>query len=159
MQVAPKMVVSIEYELRNDAGEVLDSSKGAEPLTYIHGIGQIVPGLEAALFGRAAGDSFQVRIPAADAYGERDPSRMQTAQRSQFGGETPEVGLQVRADGPNGPEILTIVAVDGDVVTLDANHPLAGVALTFDVTVASIRAATKQELAHGHAHGAHGHDH
>jgi len=145
--------------LRNDAGEVLDSSKGAEPLTYIHGIGQIIPGLEAALVGRTAGDSLQVRIPAAEAYGERDPDRVQTARRSQFGGETPEVGLQVRADGPDGPEVLTIVAVEGDVVTLDANHPLAGIPLTFDVTVAAVRAATEQELAHGHAHGSHGHDH
>ena len=159
MQVAPNTVVSIEYRLRNDAGEVLDTSEGAEPLSYIHGTGQIVPGLEAALAGRVAGDSFQIRIPAAEAYGERDPDRVQTASKAQFGGETPEVGMRVRADGPDGPELLTIVAIEGDLVTLDANHPLAGVPLTFDVTVASVRAATKQELTHGHAHGSGGHDH
>lgn len=159
MQVTSKTVVSIDYELRNDAGEVLDTSKGGEPLSYIHGTGQIIRGLETALDGRVAGDSFRVRIPPEEAYGARQPERVQTATRSQFGGETPEVGMRVRADGPEGPEVLTIVAVEGDVVTLDANHPLAGVPLTFDVTVASVRAATTQELAHGHAHGAGGDDH
>ncbi len=159
MQVADKTVVSIDYTLTNDAGEVLDSSKGAEPLTYIHGTGQIISGLESALAGKRQGDSLKVRLDARDAYGDRDESKVMTASRAQFGGDEPEVGLQVRADGPGGSEVLRIVAVDNDVVTLDGNHPLAGVPLTFDVTVVGIRAATKQELKHGHAHGSHGHDH
>ena len=82
-----------------------------------------------------------------------------TATRAQFGGDEPEVGLQVRSDGPEGSQVLRIVAVEKDVVTLDGNHPLAGMPLTFDVTVVGVRAATKQELKHGHAHGSHGHDH
>ena len=159
MQVADKTVVSIDYTLTNDAGEVLDTSRDAEPLVYIHGQSQIISGLENALAGRATGDAFKIRLEARDAYGERDDDLMQTAQRAQFGGEDPVVGLQVRTDGPEGTQILTIVAVDGDDVTLDGNHPLAGVPLTFDVKVVGVRAATKQELSHGHAHGSGGHDH
>jgi FKBP-type peptidyl-prolyl cis-trans isomerase SlyD len=159
MQVADNTVVSIDYTLTNDAGEVLDSSKGAEPLSYIHGTGQIISGLENALAGKQEGDSLKVRLAARDAYGERDESKVMTASRAQFGGDEPEVGLQVRSDGPDGSQVLRIVAVEADVVTLDGNHPLAGMPLTFDVTVVGVRAATKQELKHGHAHGPHGHDH
>jgi FKBP-type peptidyl-prolyl cis-trans isomerase SlyD len=159
MQIAQDTVVSIDYTLTNDAGDVLDTSKGDEPLSYIQGKGQIIPGLETALAGRSAGDSFQIRIPAEQAYGAHDPELVQQARRAQFGGEEPEVGMQVQSEGPDGRETLTIVAVEGDLVTLDANHPLAGVPLTFDVTVVGVRAATKQELQHGHVHGSGGHDH
>jgi FKBP-type peptidyl-prolyl cis-trans isomerase SlyD len=159
MQIARDTVVSIAYTLSNDAGEVLDASERSEPLVYMHGRGQIIPGLEHALAGRSTGDSFQVRISPDDAYGEHDPDLVQQARRSQFGGETPEVGMRVEAEGPDGGETLTIVAIDGDVVTLDGNHPLAGVPLNFDVTVVEVRAATAQELAHGHVHGAGGHHH
>jgi FKBP-type peptidyl-prolyl cis-trans isomerase SlyD len=159
MQIAQDTVVSLDYTLTNDDGEVLDTSRDAEPLDYIHGRGQIVPGLEKALAGRTTGDAFTVRLEPADAYGEHDPDLVQTASRNQFGGEDPEVGLQVRAEGPDGDQVLTIVAVEGDVVTLDGNHPLAGVPLTFEIKVTGVRAATKQELAHGHAHGSGGHDH
>lgn len=159
MQIAQDTVVSLDYTLTNDDGEVLDSSRGAEPLDYIHGQGQIVPGLEKALAGRSIGDAFTIRLEPGEAYGERDPELMQTAERAQFGGEDPEVGLEVQAEGPEGVQVLTIVAVEGDVVTLDGNHPLAGVPLTFEIKVVGVRAATKQELAHGHAHGSGGHDH
>src|SRR6187401_1639480 len=117
MQIAPNTVVSIDYTLTNDAGEVLDTSKGAEPLAYIHGTGQIIPGLENALVGKQQGDAFKVRIEACDAYGDRDESRVMTANRAQFGGEEPEVGLQVQAEGPGGSQVLRIVSVEGDVVT------------------------------------------
>ena len=159
MQIAQNTVVSIDYTLTNDEGDVLDTSSGAEPLTYIQGQGQIIPGLESALVGRSIGDSFRIRIPPNDAYGEHDPELVQQARREQFSGEAPEVGMQVDASGPDGHETLTVVAVEGDVVTLDGNHPLAGVTLTFEVTVVGVRAATSQELAHGHAHGPRGHDH
>lgn len=159
MQIAQATVVSIDYTLTNDAGEILDSSADAEPLSYIHGVGQIVPGLEAALTGRGVGDAFQIRLPAGEAYGERDPELVHTAERTQFGSDDPEVGMQVSADGPDGAEVLTIVAIDGDEVTLDGNHPLAGLPLTFAVTVVGIRPATTEELAHGHPHGAGGHAH
>jgi FKBP-type peptidyl-prolyl cis-trans isomerase SlyD len=159
MEISQDTVVSIAYTLSNDAGDVLDTSEGAEPLSYIHGRGQIIPGLEAALAGRAVGDTFQIRIPAGDAYGEHDPELVQQARRAQFGGEEPEVGMQVEAQGPDGRETLTIVAVEGDVVTLDANHPLAGVTLTFVVTIVEVRAATTPELAHGPVHGEDDHHH
>ncbi len=159
MQIAQDTVVSLDYTLTNDDGEVLDASRDAEPLAYIHGQGQIVPGLEKALAGRTTGDAFTVRLEPGDAYGERDADLVQTAERAQFGGDEPEVGAQVRAEGPDGFQILTIVGVDGDVVTLDGNHPLAGIPLTFAVKVVGVRAATKQELTHGHAHGSGGHDH
>src|SRR5262245_48034836 len=133
MQIARNTVVSIEYTLTNDAGEILDTSRDAEPLSYIHGVGQIVSGLEEALDGKSVGDSLKGRLDARDAYGEHDPDLVQTARRSQFGGDEPEVGLQVRTDD-DGP-VLTIVSVEGDVVMLDGNHPFAGMPLTFDVTV------------------------
>jgi len=159
MQIGRNTVVSIDYTLTNDAGEVLDSSRDAEPLAYIHGVGQIVPGLETALTGKGVGDAFQIRLPAGEAYGDRDPELVHTATRAQFGGDDPEIGMQVSADGPDGAEVLTIVAIEGDEVTLDGNHPLAGLPLTFAITVVGVRPATKEELAHGHPHGAGGHSH
>ncbi len=153
------MVVSVDYTLTDDAGTVLDTSRGAEPLSYIHGIGQIVPGLERALDGHVAGDAVRVRLEPADAYGERDDGRVHRAARAQFGAQPPEVGMRVEASGPDGTDVLTIVAVEGDVVTLDGNHPLAGMPLTFDVTIIGVRAATPQEITHGHAHGPGGADH
>jgi FKBP-type peptidyl-prolyl cis-trans isomerase SlyD len=159
MQIVDHTVVSIDYTLSNEAGEVLESSDESEPLSYIHGLGQIVPGLENALAGRTVGDSLTVNVSAEDGYGAHDPDLVHRAQRTQFGDATPEVGMRFQADGPDGPLVLTVVDVEGDTITLDGNHPLAGVPLTFAVTVRSVRAATKQEIEHGHAHGDHGHDH
>jgi len=160
MQIAKHRVVSIEYTLTDDEGTVLDSSRGREPLVYLHGVGQMIPGLEAALADRGAGDTLQVRVLPADAYGERDDSLVQKASRSQLQGvDEIEVGMQFQAGGPQGRQIVTVVSIDGDQVTLDANHPLAGVPLTFAVEVVGVRAATPQELQHGHIHGPHGHDH
>jgi FKBP-type peptidyl-prolyl cis-trans isomerase SlyD len=158
MEIARDTVVSIDYTLTNDDGEVLDQSESGEPLSYIHGSGQIIPGLESALVGKKAGDAFTIRVLAAEAYGEHDPELVVSAEKNQFGGGEPEVGMRVQADD-EGEEVLTVTAVDGDVVTLDGNHPLAGVPLTFEIKVVSVRAATEQELSHGHAHGSHGHDH
>ena len=158
MEIARDTVVSIDYTLTNDDGEVLDQSEVGEPLSYIHGSGQIIPGLESALVGRKPGDAFTVRVLAPEAYGEHDPELVVSADKNQFGGGEPEVGMRVQADDES-EEILTVTAIDGDVVTLDGNHPLAGMPLTFEVKVVSVRAATKQELSHGHAHGSHGHDH
>lgn len=160
MQIAKHRVVSIEYTLTDDEGTVLDTSRGREPLVYLHGVGQMIAGLEAALTDKAAGDALQVRVLPADAYGERDDSLVQKALRSQLRGVADvEVGMQFQADGPQGRQIVTVVAVDGEQVTLDANHPLAGVPLNFAVEVVAVRAATAQELQHGHIHGPHGHDH
>jgi FKBP-type peptidyl-prolyl cis-trans isomerase SlyD len=159
--IADNHVVSITYTLRNDAGEVLDASEPGEPLSYLHGVGQIVPGLEDALSGKRAGDALKVSIPPEQGYGIHDPEGVQTLSRSAFPpGANVEVGenFQAELDDENFAT-LWIVGVEGDTVTVDMNHPLAGETLHFEVSVVSVRAATANELAHGHAHGAHGHDH
>jgi len=160
MKISQNKVVSIDYRLRNDAGDVLDSSEGHGPLTYLHGASNIIPGLERELEGREAGDALQVTVEAADAYGERNPDLMQVVPSSMFEGvEKVEVGMQFQAQTPAGPQIVTIAKVEGDEVTVDGNHPLAGERLHFDVTVREVRDATPEELDHGHAHGPEGHTH
>lgn len=160
MKISQNKVVSIDYRLRNDAGDVLDSSEGHGPLTYLHGASNIIPGLERELEGREVGDALQVTVEAADAYGERNPDLMQVVPSSMFEGvEKVEVGMQFQAQTPAGPQIVTIAKVEGDEVTVDGNHPLAGERLHFDVTVREVRDATPEELDHGHAHGPEGHTH
>lgn len=160
MQIAADKVVQIHYTLTNDEGEVLDSSEGQEPLAYLHGFGNIIPGLENALAGRVVGDKFQVTIPPEEAYGLRDDDLVQAAPRSAFQG-VPEVlpGMQFHAESPEGIQLVTVIDVDGDNVILDGNHPMAGITLNFDVEVTDIREATAEELDHGHVHGPHGHHH
>jgi FKBP-type peptidyl-prolyl cis-trans isomerase SlyD len=155
MHVADNMAVSFHYTLTNDEGEVIDSSVGNEPLAYLHGKGNIISGLEHALHGKAAGEQFIVRIPAEDAYGEFMEDRVQIIARKMFDGiDVLEVGLQFHADVSEGPGVVTIVAIDGDDITIDGNHPLAGMPLTFDVEIIEIRSASQEEIAHGHIHGA-----
>ena len=160
MQVADNMAVSIHYTLTNDKGEVLDSSIGDEALVYLHGEGNIISGLEKALDGKTVGDKFNVRLAAADAYGELMEDRVQVISRAMFEGvDELEVGMQFQADVSDGPGIVTVTNIDADNITIDGNHPLAGEPLTFDVEVVAIRAATEEELDHGHVHGAGGHHH
>jgi len=148
-------VVSIHYTLTNKAGEKLDSSIGAEPLTYLHGAGNIIPGLENALADKTVGDKLTVTIEPEDAYGERNEEHIQTVPRDMFQGiDNIEVGMQFQADSSNGPAVVTITAVEDDQVSIDGNHPLAGEQLTFDVEVMDIRPATETEMEHGHIHGA-----
>lgn len=155
MKVGDKKVVSIHYTLTSDEGEVLDSSVGEAALVYLHGHGNIISGLEKALHGKAAGDKFKVRIEPEDAYGELESDKVQVISRDMFEGiNTIEVGMQFHAEVGSGPGVVTVVNIDGDDITIDANHPLAGQALTFDVEIVAIRAATKDELSHGHVHGA-----
>ncbi|MDD5462134.1 MAG: peptidylprolyl isomerase [Methylococcales bacterium] len=155
MQVADNMAVSIHYTLTNDDGEVLDSSINDEALVYLHGSGNIISGLEKALYGKAVGDKFNVRIAAEDAYGEIMDEMVQVISREMFEGiDDIEVGMQFHADVSSGTGVVTIVNIDGDDITIDGNHPLAGLALTFDVEVVDVRAATQEEMAHGHIHGA-----
>jgi FKBP-type peptidyl-prolyl cis-trans isomerase SlyD len=153
MQIANQRVVTIDYTLTDERGEVLDTSKGQEPLTYIHGSGNIIPGLETALLGKAAGDSLKVTVPAADGYGERDEELVQDVPRDRFPGSDIEVGMRFHAQGSDGSQVVTVVAVDDRKVTVDGNHPLAGMNLAFDVKVLEVRDATAEELAHGHIHG------
>lgn len=160
MQVANNMAVSIHYTLTNDDGEVLDSSRDDEALVYLHGEGNIISGLEKALHGKAIGDKFNVRIPAEEAYGEIEEEMVQIISRAMFEGiDELEVGMQFQADVSHGPGVVTIIEIDGDNVTIDGNHPLAGLPLTFDVEIIAVRDATPEELAHGHIHGAGGHHH
>lgn len=155
MQVADNMAVSIHYTLTDDDGKVLDSSIGDEPLVYLHGTGNIIPGLESALHGKAVDDKFKVRIAAKDAYGEKNDEMIQVISRKMFEGiDELEVGMQFHADVSSGPGVVTIINIDGDNITIDGNHSLAGMALTFDVQVVAVRPATKEEAEHGHIHGA-----
>jgi FKBP-type peptidyl-prolyl cis-trans isomerase SlyD len=155
MQVADNMAVSIHYTLTNDDGEVLDSSIGDEALVYLHGGGNIISGLEKALHGKVTGDKFNVRIDAEDAYGEFMDEMVQVISREMFEGiDNIEVGMQFHADVSSGTGVVTVVNIEGDDITIDGNHPLAGLALTFDIEVIDVRAATQEEMAHGHIHGA-----
>lgn len=160
MQIADKTVVSIHYTLTNTDGETLDSSVGQDPLVYLHGANNIIAGLEAALLGKAVGDSLQVSVEPSEGYGELREELVQEVDRSAFQGvDEIDVGMQFMAQTPWGEQPVTVVKVEGDNITLDGNHPLAGQVLNFDVEVMEIRAASAEEMDHGHVHGAGGHHH
>lgn len=160
MTISNNSVASIHYTLTDGEGKVIDSSQGQEPLAYLHGAGNIIPGLEKALTGKNVGDKFKVSVPAAEAYGLRDGNMVQELPSNMFSGiDKIEVGMEFHAETEHGLQVVTVTKVEGDTVTIDGNHPLAGVDLTFDVEVAEIREATQEELDHGHAHGAGGHHH
>uniref|UniRef100_UPI00351B7FEA FKBP-type peptidyl-prolyl cis-trans isomerase n=1 Tax=Endozoicomonas sp. Mp262 TaxID=2919499 RepID=UPI00351B7FEA len=159
MKIADKKVVLIHYTLKNKSGELLDSSEGHEPLAYLHGMGNIVEGLENALTGKQAGDKLEVNVEAAEAYGEYDESLVQPVPRKEFGDHPVEVGSQFHADTAIGPRIVTVTAIEGDDVVIDANHALAGEDLNFNVEIVEVRDASEEELDHGHVHGPGGHEH
>ena len=154
MNVEDKLVVSIHYELTDGGGNEIDSSSGGEPLAYLHGADNIVPGLERELAGKSVGDRVQVTVAPEDGYGPVQGELVQTLEREVFQGvDEIEAGMQFEAKSPDGhSQVVTVKAVSDGEITVDANHPLAGVTLSFDVTVESIREATEEELAHGHAH-------
>ena len=155
MKIEKNSVVAIDYTLKDDAGETLDSSAGQEPLHYMHGHNNIVDGLEKALDGKDVGDKLTVTVTPKDGYGERDEKKILKVESSALPKEmAPEIGMQVAAEGPSGDVVpLWITAVEGASVTLDGNHPMAGKTLHFTVEVKSIRAASEEELNHGHVHG------
>ncbi|HQV21582.1 MAG: peptidylprolyl isomerase [Moraxellaceae bacterium] len=161
MQISQDSVVSINYTLTDDDGQVIDSSTLAgAPLVYLHGAQNIIPGLENALTGKQVGDKLTVNVAAADGYGEYNPEAVQVVPKHLFGGvETIEAGMQFHAQTDYGMQVVTVTAVEGDEVTVDGNHPLAGQNLNFDVEVMNVRAASKEELEHGHVHGEGGHHH
>jgi FKBP-type peptidyl-prolyl cis-trans isomerase SlyD len=160
MQVSAHKVVHIHYTLTDEAGAVLDSSEGQEPLAYIHGLGNIIPGLENALVGKAAGDKVQVTIPPEEAYGPRDEGMIQTVPIEAFHGVDEILpGMQFHTETPDGVQMVTVLKVEGEEVILDGNHPMSGLTLNFDVEVKEVRDATAEELSHGHVHGAGGHHH
>ena len=157
MQIGAKKAVTIHYILRDDAGEVLDSSEGRPPLTYLHGEGNIVPGLEKALDGKQAGDEVKVTVSPEDGYGARSDDNIRNVPRRRLPEGKIEPGMRMRMQTDVGQVIAMVTAVKGDYVTLDTNHPLAGTTLHFEVKVAEVRDATAEELEHGHVHGPGGH--
>ncbi len=159
MKVAKDKVVSIEYVLKDKDGNVMDASNG-NPLAYLHGHGQIIPGLEKALEGKEVGEKLTVTVPAAEAYGERLEQLVQEVPRQLFQGvDNIEVGMRFEAQSEQGVHSVEVTKVDGDTITVDGNHPLAGQDLTFEVEIKDVRDATEEELAHGHAHGTGGVEH
>ncbi len=160
MDIAKNTVVSFDFILKNNDGQVLDSSEKDGPLVYLHGVGQLVPGLENELEGKKIGDRFDVSLAPKDAYGEKNDELIQKVPKSEFQSPTDlQVGMQFEVPAQGGNVLLTITAIEGDMVEVDGNHPLAGETLNFNITVTEVRAASEEEIAHGHVHGPGGHDH
>ncbi len=160
MEISADRVVTIHYTLKNDAGTVLDSSSGGEPLAYIQGHGNLVSGLEKALEGRKGGETLSVAVPPTEGYGIHDQALIQRVpKRSLQGAGDIKKGMQFQARTEDGMRVFTVTAVVGDMVTLDGNHPLADQTLHFDIEIVEVREATAEELDHGHVHGADEHHH
>ena len=156
MQITKHSVASIHYTLTDNEGTVLDSSAGRDPLHYIHGIGNLIPGMEDGLEGRTNGDKFNIKVNPEKGYGVKSDDLLQQVPRSAFGDQKVELGMQFQT---NQGSVVTVTKIGLDSITVDANHPLAGVELNFAVEVLEIRLATDEELAHGHVHGPGGHHH
>jgi FKBP-type peptidyl-prolyl cis-trans isomerase SlyD len=156
MQIAKHKVASIHYTLTNNEGEILDTSKGREALHYIHGIGNLIPGMEEGLEGKVKGDKFDIKVTPEKGYGKKEAEMIQKVPRSAFGAQVVEVGMQFQTD--NG-QTVTVTDVGLNEVTVDGNHPLADVHLNFDVEIMDVRNATTEEIEHGHVHGPGGHHH
>jgi len=160
MKISGKCVVSMDYKLTDNGGALLDASPEGQPLMYIHGTNSLIPGLEKELEGKSAGDQLQVTVSPEDAYGPVTPQLIQTLPLSTFQGvEKVEEGMEFEATGENGHiMIVRVEKVQGEEVTINGNHPLAGMTLNFDVKVVDVREATEDELDHGHVHaGDHSH--
>ena len=160
MSITKDKVASIDYTLTNDAGEVLDSSTGREPLAYLHGYGGLIPGLEKELEGKLVGDKFKAVIQPEEAYGLRSEEFVHSVPLDNF--ENPkdvQVGAQFQVNMDGQTHIATVTEVESGTVTVDMNHPLADETLHFEVEVKEIREATEEELSHGHVHGPGDHHH
>lgn len=156
MQITKDKVASIHYTLRDNTGTIIDSSDGREPLHYLHGAGNLILGMEEGLEGKVKGDKLDLKIAPAKGYGEKDDTLVQKVPMSAFGGQEVKKGMQFST---NQGGVVTVTEVGLDAVTVDANHPLAGVELNFAVEIMDVRSATSEELAHGHVHGPGGHHH
>jgi len=155
-----KKVVSFHYTLKDDQGAVLESSHGDEPMSYLEGVGQIIPGLEKHLSGMKKGDKTSVTVPAADAYGEYEEELVVEVPRNALPKKDVAVGDEFQAQGPDGQaRIVVVTEVSDQTVTVDGNHPLSGQDLSFEVEITDVREATAEEIQHGHAHGPGGHHH
>ncbi len=154
LMIGANSVVSMHYKLTDNDGNVIDSSEGMEPLTYLHGAGNIIPGLENALVGKVEKDTLTVKVQPSEGYGEVVQELIETVPKSAFQG-TDEIkeGMAFEAQNQNGQmQRIVVKKVEGDLVTVDANHPLAGVELNFDVQIVSVREASEEEISHGHVH-------
>ena len=153
MKIENNKVVTFDYTLKNDAGEVIDTSEGAEPMLYLHGADNIVEGLEDAMVGAKVGDNLQVRVEPGKGYGIYDEGLVQTVPREMFEGvEQIEVGMTFQAETDTGIQVVSVSAIDDAHITVNGNHPLANETLHFDVTITDIRDATDDEKEHGHVH-------
>ena len=160
MQIGERTVATFHYTLTDATGKVIDSSDGRAPLSYLQGAGNIVPGLEKEMAGKQQGDVFNVVVAPEEGYGMPNPMMIQVVPREAFQGvETLEVGMEFQAQTPQGPMSVAIAKLDGDEVTVDGNHPLAGQTLHFAIEIVDVRDASLEELSHGHVHGAGGHHH
>tara|TARA_R110002124_G_scaffold147186_3_gene312430 strand:+ start:758 stop:1237 length:480 start_codon:yes stop_codon:yes gene_type:complete len=158
--IADQKVVSLNFTVKDGEEQIIDSSEGGAPLVYLHGQKNIIPGLEAALEGKATGDEFDVTIEPAEAYGDYNEEILQVMPKEAFQGvETIEPGMVFTAQTQKGPVQLAVTKIEGEEVTVDPNHPLAGKTLNFTGSVIEVRDATEEELAHGHVHGEGGHQH
>lgn len=156
MEITKNTVASIHYTLRDDDGTVIDSSEGRDPLQYLHGAGNLIPGMEEGLEGKSKGEKFNLKIEPDKGYGEKDENLVQKVPRSAFGDQEVKPGMRFST---NQGGVVTVTDVGLESVTVDGNHPLAGVPLNFDVEIMDVRTATADEISHGHVHGAGGHQH
>src|SRR5688572_316055 len=156
MQISKDKVAAIHYTLKDNDGKVIDTSDGREPLHYPHGAGNLIPGMEEGLEGKSKGDKFNLKIEPSKGYGEKDEALVQKVPRSAFGGQEVKTGMRFST---NQGGVVTVTNVGLESVTVDGNHPLAGVPLNFDVEIVEVRNATDEEISHGHVHGEGGHHH
>lgn len=162
MQITKDTVVQFHYTMSDEAGKPLDSNMGKEPVAYLHGHQNMMSGLENVLAGKEAGDTFSVTLPPTETYGERNESEeaiMRVPAKHLHGAKSWKPGMIAVVTTEHGPEEVTVVKAGRFMVTIDTNHPMAGKTLSFELKVADVRAATAEELAHGHAHGVGGHHH
>jgi len=160
MNIAKDTVVQFHYTLKDDKGELIESTEGKDPMAYLHGHSNIIPGLEKALEGKAVGDSFTVTVEPQDGYGQRKEDAMQRISLKHLQGARKwKPGMMAFVETDQGYRQVTVVKVGKFNADVDTNHPLAGMTLVFDIQIADIREASEEEKAHGHAHGVGGHHH
>jgi FKBP-type peptidyl-prolyl cis-trans isomerase SlyD len=160
MIAAQNSVVLMDYTVKDDEGNIIDTSSGHEPLAFIVGLGNIIPGLEREFIGKKKGDAFTVKVKPEDGYGDKDDGLVEVVPRAQFAGvKNLAVGMQLQAQTDDDTMVVTVVGLTETEVTVDANHPLAGKTLNFEVKVVEVREPTAEEMSHGHVHGTGGHHH
>jgi FKBP-type peptidyl-prolyl cis-trans isomerase SlyD len=153
MKIDINTVVTLHFDIHDADGNEIHSTQADAPVLYLHGWGELLDGLEATLAGKAKGDDFEVTLEPADAYGDPDPELVRVFDKSDFGGTEMRTGMELQGKDPEGNfRLLRVTEVAGDKVTIDMNHPLAGHTLIFKGRVEDVRAATEEEIAHGHVH-------